>query len=395
MATGSQQQQPSSSKKASRVLRSIMPKEYRRTATNEENRITQNGPLLPPDHSHNASRGVAEDVRTGRSSTKENTAPHKRSKSTVSLRSLGRSKDSDKEREKKARKEKAALDAEEGRKKPKKTKSTTSLRNLLTKSRSSKDLRADVRAQLDKENLTPNETSPLLADTPIWSQFATCPDKPTSEMQQQPNRIEAEIARYTPLDYSPSKQRDFAAFGPPTLQRPQSSGRPKSALLPSSTSFVDVMARTISGDRSKLRSSGSDRPTSSRTSSKASTGDRPTSFRSSKDYNQRPIMDHTRQESQSSMARKASSSSNDRAPPKPALDVSKRGSRVMAAVAALNDKANSAVSEPKLDAKVVDAAFEAVLVRIRPGTWSFIAFLTDSNRNPGTYPRICDRRCAL
>lgn len=419
-----------------------MPKDYRRSelqrsATNETNHTTQAVPLLPADHPHASSRTLTDDARSGRPPMKENAAPapalappsHKRSKSSVSLRSLGRSKDGDKEKEKKSRKDKQAqADGDEGRKKPKKTKSTTSLRALLTKSRSSKDLRVDAQAQHDKENFSPTQTSPQLVDTPIWSQFSTAPDAPASDapqqqQQQQPYQVEAEIARYTPQNYSPSKQRDFHAMGPPVLQRPTSSGRPKSGYFPSSTSFMDALTRKVSNDRSQLRSRGSDRPSSrgsskagamgppppaaintninavgrptsleintiprgmerpksSRIETKVSSIDRPQYFRtnsensarshaslsrSSKDYSQQPFVDRSRQTIYDTMDRKASTSSNDR---DQSLTISKRGSRVMAAVAVFNGKAKEAVAvkeEPKLDPKAVDAAFEAVLVCI-------------------------------
>lgn len=373
----------SSPKKTSRVLRSIMLNKdhqrhgLQRTATNErdvmmENFNTQSVPLLPPDHPHAEPRVVDEDARSGRRSRKENVEPHKRSKSTVSLRSLGRSKDGDKDKDKKSRKERQAqADIDEGRKKPKKTKSTTSLRGLLTKSRSSKNLKQDAQVQHDKENLTPESV-----DTPIWSQFATTDDT-TESNQDQPKHIQDEIARYTPRDYTPSKQRDFAA--PPTLSRPvsssrpelfirpatsdrpqssdrpsssgrpSSSSRPKSALLPTSTSFGDALARKISGHRSQHQPSGGDRARPPSSSSKES---------------QRPSIEHSTSYFQYYTDRNVSNSSTEQGPSNP-LKIAKRGSRVMAAVAALNGKANQTVplkGEAKLDPKAVDADFEAVLV---------------------------------
>lgn len=111
------------------------------------------------------------------------------------------------------------------------------------------------------------------------------------------------------------------------------------------------MSRRLSGERSRPSSRGSDGLTLSRTNS-------------NKDGRQSPVADVAFENTQKT-ERKVSSSSNEQPAPKKGLTIAKRGSRVMAAVAALNSKAKESTGqstfEPKLDPKEVDTAFEAVL----------------------------------
>ncbi|KAI4728706.1 hypothetical protein E4T49_03421 [Aureobasidium sp. EXF-10728] len=320
-----------------KMLKSILPKEHRRSKSKDLGRVasntpttTQMVPLLPPDHPHSGSQST-EDGRAGRQAKKENAPPHKRSKSTVSLRSLGRDKEKDKEKKSRKEREKEkqtqrATNDHDTRKSMKKTKSSTSLRGLFGKmNRSSKDLSDTVH---DKENQSPPPSAVEPTTSSVW------PQNPPALQQ-----LDAEIDRYTPKDYTPSKQRDFSAYGQPALTRPSSSGRPKSLVMPGTTSFLDILNRPISRDRERAQmdSRGS-------TYSRGSRG----SFEDGKH----------------SFDRKVSSSSNERPAPKPLANIPKRGPRVMAAVAAFDEKARESVTsreEPKLDPKTVDAAFEAVL----------------------------------
>ncbi|THZ05421.1 hypothetical protein D6C95_02831 [Aureobasidium pullulans] len=333
-----QQQQQASSSASSpiKMLKSILPKEHRRSKSKDLGRVpsntqTQMVPLLPPDHPHSVTQPT-EDSRSSRQAKKDNAASHKRSKSSVSLRSLGRDKEKDKERksrkerEKEKQSQRAANDQDNrdtGRSRMKKTKSSTSLRGLLGKmNRSSKDLSDTIH---DKENQSPPPSALEPTTTSPWPQHLP-------STQHAPGG-DAEIDRYTPKDYTPSKQRDFSAYGQPVLSRPPSSSRPKSLVIPGSTSFFDVLNRPTSREkeRAQLGSRGSDR-----------------SFDAGKQ----------------SFDRKVSSSSDERPAPKALSNIPKRGPRVMAAVAAFDEKAREGVplkDEQKLDPKTVDAAFEAVL----------------------------------
>ena len=338
-------QAPSAASSTIKMLRSILPKEHRRSKSKDLARVTSNTttqmvPLLPPDHPHSTIQST-EDDRSSRQTKKENAPPHKRSKSTVSLRSLGRDKEKDKERksrkerEKEKQSQRATNDSDnrDGRTRMKKTKSSTSLRGLLGKmNRSSKDLGDTVH---DKENLSP----PLSAVEPTV----------TSHWPQNPpvaQHLNAEIDRYTPRDYTPSKQRDFSAYGQPALSRPSSSGRPKSMVIPGSTSFLDMLNRPTSRDHDRERSQLDSRRSNNSRGSRESFEDGKQSF-----------------------GRKVSSSSNERPAPKSLANIPKRGPRVMAAVAAFDEKARESVitkDDQKLDPKTVDAAFEAVLVNRCP-----------------------------
>lgn len=356
-------QQQRSSKRASVVLRSILPKDHRRSrsqaTTSDFANIqypTRTVPLLPPDHPHASVAGDEQDARMGRSSKKENMPPDKRSKSTVSLRSLGRSKDHDKESEKEKKSRKDRQPAREDRNRHlmsdmKKTKSTTSLRALLTKNRSSKDLGNSSHTPHDKENMSPSNISYEPAQTPIWAQFATTTQEshPAPEQHQNAASVEAEIARYAPQDYSPSKQRHFAEYGQPALQRPRSSGRPKSAISIGSSSFMNALTRQTSGKRPHSSSSSND----GRPSSKGKVAEK------------RNSIEQCRPRSRDMNERNVSSSSNEMTLPRAGLNVAKRGPRVMAAVAALNGiakEAGAAKEESTMDPKLVNAEFEAVLV---------------------------------
>jgi hypothetical protein len=347
-ATHAPAQAPSAASAASstiKMLRSILPKEHRRSKSKDLGRVTSNTttqmvPLLPPDHPHSTTQPI-EDDRSSRRSKKENAPPHKRSKSSVSLRSLGRDKEKDKERKSRKEREKEKQsqratddqDNRDGRTRMKKTKSSTSLRGLLGKmNRSSKDLSDTVH---DKENLSPPLSAVEPTTTSLWPQ-----NPPVTQ------HLDAEIDRYTPKDYTPSKQRDFSAYGQPALSRPSSSGRPKSMVIPGSTSFLDMLNRPISRDHDRDRAQLDSRRSNNSRGSRESFEDGKHSF-----------------------GRKVSSSSNERPAPKQLANIPKRGPRVMAAVAAFDEKAREGAipkDDQKLDPKTVDAAFEAVLVNLCP-----------------------------
>ena len=260
-------------------------------------------------------------------------ALHTRTKSAVSLKSLmGKEKD-------KTPKIKSPPDGEG---KPKKSKSSTNLAALLTRSKSSKNLKQSGTEQTkEKENQTP-PGSATMAPPPIWAQFAT-------EQMQEPGArrtdfpgdstdINAEIARYTPKNYSPSKQRNFDDVGRPTLsRRAEPKPRPKSEYIraaPSMVSFVESLSglRKLSGERSRPSTSKGQSGDANYSSSRE---ERTAGHRSS---NELPIPDQT---------------------------TSKRGSRVMAAVSEWNNKSKDSASDDKgiiLDVKEIETAFEQLLV---------------------------------
>ncbi|KAK3625977.1 hypothetical protein LTR56_020093 [Elasticomyces elasticus] len=249
---------------------------------------------------------------------------------------------------------------------PKKSKSSTNLSAMFGRmNRSSKDLTAlNTTTNTntgDKENTTPPPSSgrPQTAkDTPIWAQFAAKPaSRPgTRDSKSSANNISDEIARYTPREYSPSKQRNFdGEIGRGgEMARPTLNSRPKSMYVSSSTTegWAGALGRKVSGQRASIegRMSGDGRRESGGEGRRAS-GERPGLIK------------------RSLTERKASGGSAELAPEKAkergGLSVLKRGGRVMAAVAAFQGKSKPATptesQDSSLDPKALDEAFEAVL----------------------------------
>ena len=315
--------------------------------------------FLPPDHPHNGqqSREPTRNQESARSPQKpievyedesKSLRLHKRTKSSVSLKSLMSN-------EKVKTRKSSSPEKKDGRK-PKKTKSSTGLSALFSKSKSSTDLTLDgAPATKDKENTTPPPTGNA-APPPIWAQFASRPFEGYTSTKVPLNDardIAEEIALYTPAEYSPSKGRNFMDYQAPTLARVETKPRPKSGLLPSSaskTTFTD----TIAG----LRKRGYDKISSQPLSAQERA-------RSSVEY------------PQSSSEKNAPSQRTGTEPQRRSEDVGvdsvavKRGSRVMAAVAAFNGKSQisdvpkdivNKTQEPPLDPKAIETAFESLLV---------------------------------
>ncbi|KAK5735078.1 hypothetical protein LTR17_008414 [Elasticomyces elasticus] len=245
---------------------------------------------------------------------------------------------------------------------PKKSKSSTNLSAMFGRmNRSSKDLTALNTTMntntRDKENTTPPPSSAgaTAQETPIWAQFAAKPaSRPgTRDSKSSANNISDEIARYTPREYSPGKQRNFdGEIGRSGGMRPTLNSRPKSMYVSSSTTegWAGALGRKVSGQRASIegRLSGDGKRESSEQHRRVS-GERPGLLK------------------RSLTERKASGSSAELSPEKAkgGLNIVKRGGRVMAAVAAFQGKSKPATrTEPQdssLDPKALDEAFEAVL----------------------------------
>jgi hypothetical protein len=323
-------------------------------------------PLLPPDHPHSQLRAATrtqnipiQQPSSSRKSQETKGSPtkglHKKTLSSVSLRSMGR----DKDREKDSRtREPSRTRGEDMARSPKKTKSSTNLAGLFGKSKQPKEGKEAKQAQTpakDKENSTPPSSSNAFEapQTPIWAQFSSQPLQEITTTSKVPlndrrRSVEEEIALYTPAEYSPSKQRNFFDYGQPALQKKSPvKERPKSVFQPtttSSSSLLETLTRKKSGDRVPLGDTrGNEGRIKESASSKSITGGGFLGRTSSE----------TGRESRSSSPKKA--------------DASKKPNRVMAAVAAFNGKSKHtggtpATSPTKLDPQVVDAEFEAVLV---------------------------------
>lgn len=318
--------------------------------------------MLPPDHPHSQLRTAN---RTQPIPTNAPTSPrkpqeskeqparggmHKKSMSSVSLRSLG----IDKER---PSRESGRTWGEDSTS-PKKIKSSANLVSLFRKNKQPEAPRVPVR---DKENTTPpstsNTTEPL--HTPIWAQFSSQPLQDVSATSKVPlndqrRSGDEDIAIYSPQDYSPSKQRNFFEHSQPSLQnKSPPKPRPKSVFLPTSGSTASLL------DTFKARKSTSvERPPLADT--KGNEGRAKESF-ATKTTNPRGFL-----------SRASSDYGQTSNAPKAVPDSPKKQSRVMAAVAAFNGKskantrsATSPTSPVKLDPKVVDVEFESVLVSVR------------------------------
>lgn len=277
---------------------------------------------------------------------------HKKTLSTVSLRSLAKEKDRPKDESKDEQRDQSRPRSED---KMKKTKSSTSLSAVFSKAKSPK--KSSGGPSKDKENTTPPHSATSGAHTPIWAEFSSQkPDEDYREITTSTTiplavqrDLEHEIALYTPADYSPSKQRNFCDFEKPSLQQRQPSNgssrtgsRPNSWYLPksgSTHSFMETLSKKMSEDKKQTFSG------------KAQTF---VDNWKTKGESRRPSAE------ESTLHRTSSHRQDDKRHVESAL-TSKRGSRVMAAVAAINGRGKEPEPEVPLDQEKIDAEFEAVL----------------------------------
>jgi hypothetical protein len=200
-----------------------------------------------------------------------------------------------------------------------------------------------------KENTTPPQTANPNANvvhTPIWAEFASNRSQQhlpssasTTKIPLNDRLLEREINLYTPKEYSPSKQRNFHDIQRPTLFKKD---RPNSEYLPKSKSAISVF-EAFTRTTSDLSGSYTQKSTDL-----ARHGQEKTSKTSKVPLNGEGGGER--------VAKATRSASRD------LLTMARKGSRVMGLVAAFNGKTGS--SDAELDAKQIDAQFEAVLVRI-------------------------------
>lgn len=359
---------PSHKRTTSSVLKAMIPRTHQRKPSSKtpldvaiidlDDYVPDGSSMLPPDHPHTrqhlredsgnrnhipASPGESVDERELKSRHHEaNEMP--KSKSFMAI--------SEKEKLKSPRKKSESREE----KQMKKSKSSTSLSALLSRPRSSKGIKAEeVNRQYDKENQAPPRSGSM-APPPIWAQFATQDlESPSTTKVPLNDRcsIEAEAALYTPQIYSPSKQRHFQGEEQPTLsRRPGMKPRPKSECIASKATPASF-AETISGLRRSTRDIK--RANVANQSQQATLAMDPNrnSISQAKPPNQgRSVEIHEVKDDCSSMG----------------LALSKRGSRVMAAVAAFNGRTKEVTKEsskeaaiPLVDPKEIETAFETLL----------------------------------
>ena len=246
----------------------------------------------------------------------------------------------------------------QGEKQMKKSKSSTSLAAFLLRPRSKSVKAEEGRQQINNEKERPSRS--VAPPPPIWAQFATQDLEKSSSTTKVPLNdcfgAEEEMARYTPRDYSPSKQRNFQDVQQPTLsRRREAKPRPKSECLtqgPTAASF----AETISGLRRSSREKGPANNSSQRQRAPQDGNSSQTSGYEDKRSGRRPSTDRA----------VAGDVSRPSGPP-----MVNKESRVKAAVAAFNGKSKELPKEPtqsslnpELDASAIENAFESLLVSL-------------------------------
>ena len=358
----------------SSVLKSIMPQNHQRnpsakaisTGWNEDcegsnGYVALGNPMLPPEQpnrrqhlreaSGNRSR-VPPSPRASEDMQKGNNQAYGEHRKIASSTSFMTFKEKEKGRGSKQRSEK------QEEKPMKKSKSSTSLAAFFSRPRSKSVKVEEGRQQMKDENERPlRSVAPL---PPIWAQFATQDVVNVSSTTKVPLNdsfgTEEEMARYTPRDYSPSKQRNFQDVQQPTLsRRREAKPRPKSECLtqgPTPASF----AETISALRRSSREKGPVKRSSQRQRAPQDEGSSQKSSYEDKRSSRRPSIDRPI----------TGDISYPAAPP-----VVSQESRVKAAVAAFNGKSKELPKEPtqsslnsELDASAIENAFESLLVSI-------------------------------
>lgn len=325
--------------KSSNIFRALVspksrpasPEPNDRTEYVDVSKRTQQVPLLPPDHPH-----TTKTQPLGERNGNVQSPP-------ASPRRRERKAQDPEERKARSRSKPRKENDTKPSGSPKKSKSSTSLSAMFSKmNRSSKDL-SQVTSK-DKENATPPSSATESSETPTWAQDSSEErGRPSTRDGTSSHDLLNEIERYTPSEYSPSKQQDYNGSLEQPALRPTLCSRPQSAYVQGSDGVLDAIGRRVSGPR---KSEDSGRRRGGESERRVSV-ERPAFFK------------------RASTDRKVSGSSAEQAAPaKEKITVAKRGARVMAAVAAFQGKAKEAQGakeEPRLDSKAVDSQFEAVL----------------------------------
>lgn len=321
--------------------------------------------MLPVDHPHSERplRDHNADRENTRSSPRKpvpiyedverRPGMHKKTKSSVSLKSLiGNDK---------ARTPKRPTPDSETGVQLKRPKSSTGLSALLSRSRSPKKPTSDGKSPVkDKENRTPPQTADI-TPPPIWAQFATQqlqePRNSTTVPLNDNIDIEREAALYTPQEYSPSKQRNFHDDRPTLARKTDPKPRPRSEVIDSREANA-YAAETSSRDWGRFEG---------RETAPSIQADSPAKAKTEKNCGNDNSRGMEPAKTSGHAGNASTGPSNDDS--SAALAKQKRGSRVMAAVAALNGTSHEScnnstadVAVQILDVKVIENEFETLLV---------------------------------
>lgn len=276
---------------------------------------------------------------------------HKKTKSSVSLKSfIGNDK---------VKPSKPARQESEDGGRLKRPKSSTGLAALLSRSKMPKESKSECKSPTkDKENRTPPQTADMLPP-PIWAHFATQetpePRKSTAFPEATRTDIEKEIALYTPKEYSPSKQRNFHDHRPTLSRKPEPNPRPLSKIIGSgSTSMSSTPKQQATVQKQTypmVASRAADEQGHELTKGDPSRADR-----------KGPEDTNTGAQSEKRLTDIGNGATS-------AAAKVKRGSRVMAAVAAFNGKRDggcdtqpSNLAPAELDNRAIEEEFETLLV---------------------------------
>jgi hypothetical protein len=246
----------------------------------------------------------------------------------------------------------------------KKCKSSSNLAGVFARmNRSSRDL---SKSGVSEDNKNKENASPATPDipappTPIWAQMASrhsaaeSRSRPTTrDKHSSHDLLAAEIDRYTPQEYDVSKQRNFNGdFEAPTLRPSHSSkSRPQSYHSLSGETMFSAFGMRMSGEKGRMEGRASEE----------------SGRRLQNTQNTMPSHERERLLELNITDRKASGGSADLPTSKEKLNMTKRGGRVMAAVAMFQGKTKDRScntdkdkQEAPLDPTAVDAQFEAVL----------------------------------
>lgn len=186
--------------------------------------------------------------------------------------------------------------------------------------------------------------------------------------------IEQEATLYTPQEYSPSKQRNFHDYRPTLARKTEKKTRPRSEVIGSSETNAYV-AGTLSRAHKAIEPGQRESPAKER--------HQKVHGQSSKDS---PAKDQARQNASKGRSIDDSSYAHTKV---------KRGSRVMAAVAAFDGNHKGVGDTPSngppvqiLDVKAIESEFETLLVRQSQTNMLFIAYPASGDKE---YPTQCPR----
>ena len=275
---------------------------------------------------------------------------HKKTKSSVSLKSLiGNDKSKNERQEDQGAEDRPSL---------KKTKSSTGLSALLSRPKALKTGKSEAKSPAkDKENQTPPDAADV-SPPPIWAQYSTqLPEEQRTSTKiplNDQSGLDTVVSTGRPQDCSPSGEGNFQGDRHAWSREKQLKNRPKSELIRVDQTQTPP-AETHSGGRKKHRNE-EPQPVSE---------EERTNLQPRKQTKFVPVVDPVYSQTRLEDPQQETCSSNGQE----SMPKVKRSSRVMAAVAVYDgntknarDPAIANALEVNLDIKTIENQFEALLV---------------------------------